>query len=36
MGKLHGLPLTGLTRKALQRLGLMSMRDVRLSDGRFV
>ena len=36
MRKLHGLPLTGLTRKALQRLGLMTMRDVRLSDGRSV
>ncbi len=29
--RLHGLPLTGLTRKALQRLGLMRMQEVRLS-----
>ena len=36
MQKLHGLPLTGLTRKTLQRLGLMSMQDVRLRDGRSI
>ncbi len=36
MQKLGNLPLTGLARKALQRLGLMSMQDVQLSGGRSV
>ncbi len=36
MQKLGSLPLTGLARKALQRLGLMSTGDVRLSGGRSV
>ncbi len=31
--RLHGYPLTGLTRKVLQRLGLMGMQRVRVSSG---
>ncbi len=34
--RLHGKPLTGLTRKVLQRLGLMAMNDVRIGPDRVV
>ena len=34
--RLHGKPLTGLARKVLQRLGLMSMNDVLVQPGRAV
>ena len=34
--RLHGKPLTGLTRKILQRLGLLAMHDIRIGPDRTV